>query len=177
MLTPIEKAIQAANLGFNPQNDGVLIRIIVCKLDEKLVAPGGKPPVESYEELEKSGVIEQIRSKSCVFSDGAKSWKKYVLKHKKRLGLSFRSVVHTKFEFTKEVKPANNNVSAVAGTQSIDNAWKEVDKFIPKTLKSRRQSKLWDYVFAWTWRYNTLVTQGSVDWFAEIGAACNDHGK
>jgi ribosome recycling factor len=27
MLTPIEKAIQAANLGFNPQNDGTLIRI------------------------------------------------------------------------------------------------------------------------------------------------------
>ena len=29
MLTPIEKAIMAANLGLNPQNDGVLIRILV----------------------------------------------------------------------------------------------------------------------------------------------------
>ena len=34
MLTPIEKAIQAANLGFNPQNDGVMIRIIVPPLTE-----------------------------------------------------------------------------------------------------------------------------------------------
>ena len=34
MITPIEKAIQAANLGFNPQNDGVLIRIIVPPLTE-----------------------------------------------------------------------------------------------------------------------------------------------
>ncbi len=34
MLMPIEKAIQAANLGFNPQNDGVLIRIIVPPLTE-----------------------------------------------------------------------------------------------------------------------------------------------
>jgi ribosome recycling factor len=34
MLTPIEKAIQAANLGFNPQNDGILIRIIVPPLTE-----------------------------------------------------------------------------------------------------------------------------------------------
>jgi ribosome recycling factor len=34
-LTPIEKAIQAANLGFNPQNDGVLIRIIVPPLTEE----------------------------------------------------------------------------------------------------------------------------------------------
>lgn len=35
MLTPIEKAIQAANLGLNPQNDGVLIRIIVPPLTEE----------------------------------------------------------------------------------------------------------------------------------------------
>jgi ribosome recycling factor len=35
MLTPIEKAIQAANLGFNPQNDGALIRIIVPPLTEE----------------------------------------------------------------------------------------------------------------------------------------------
>lgn len=35
MLTPIEKAIQAANLGFNPQNDGVLIRISVPPLTEE----------------------------------------------------------------------------------------------------------------------------------------------
>lgn len=35
MLTPIEKAIQAANLGFNPQNDGVLIRIMVPALTEE----------------------------------------------------------------------------------------------------------------------------------------------
>ena len=35
MLTPIEKAIQAANLGFNPMNDGVVIRIIVPPLTEE----------------------------------------------------------------------------------------------------------------------------------------------
>jgi ribosome recycling factor len=35
MLTPIEKAIQAANLGFNPQNDGTLIRITVPPLTEE----------------------------------------------------------------------------------------------------------------------------------------------
>lgn len=35
MLTPIEKAIAVANLGFNPQNDGVLIRIIVPPLTEE----------------------------------------------------------------------------------------------------------------------------------------------
>ncbi|MBL7914246.1 MAG: Ribosome-recycling factor [Bacteroidetes bacterium ADurb.Bin397] len=35
MLIPIEKAIQAANLGFNPQNDGVIIRITVPPLTEE----------------------------------------------------------------------------------------------------------------------------------------------
>lgn len=35
MLQPIEKAIQAANLGFNPQNDGVIIRISVPPLTEE----------------------------------------------------------------------------------------------------------------------------------------------
>ncbi len=35
MLQPIEKAIQAANLGFNPQNDGAVIRINVPTLTEE----------------------------------------------------------------------------------------------------------------------------------------------
>jgi ribosome recycling factor len=35
MLTPIEKAIQMANIGLNPQNDGVLIRISVPPLTEE----------------------------------------------------------------------------------------------------------------------------------------------
>jgi len=34
-LTPIEKAIMAANIGLNPQNDGVIIRIIVPALTEE----------------------------------------------------------------------------------------------------------------------------------------------
>jgi len=35
MLGPIEKAIMAANLGFNPQNDGTIIRVIVPALTEE----------------------------------------------------------------------------------------------------------------------------------------------
>jgi len=35
MVGPIEKAIQAANLGFNPQNDGMIIRINVPALTEE----------------------------------------------------------------------------------------------------------------------------------------------
>ena len=35
LLHPIEKAIMAANLGFNPQNDGILVRISVPVLTEE----------------------------------------------------------------------------------------------------------------------------------------------
>ena len=35
MITPIEKAIQAANLGLNPQNDGTIIRINIPALTEE----------------------------------------------------------------------------------------------------------------------------------------------
>jgi len=35
MISPIEKAIMAANLGFNPQNDGQIIRIVVPPLTEE----------------------------------------------------------------------------------------------------------------------------------------------
>jgi ribosome recycling factor len=35
MLTPIEKAIMMANLGLNPQNDGLIIRIMVPPLTEE----------------------------------------------------------------------------------------------------------------------------------------------
>jgi len=35
MLSTIEKAIMAANLGFNPQNDGAIIRIVVPPLTEE----------------------------------------------------------------------------------------------------------------------------------------------
>ena len=35
MIVPIEKAIQAANLGFNPQNDGTIIRINIPPLTEE----------------------------------------------------------------------------------------------------------------------------------------------
>jgi ribosome recycling factor len=35
MLTPIEKGIQLANLGLNPQNDGIIIRIAIPPLTEE----------------------------------------------------------------------------------------------------------------------------------------------
>src|SRR6185503_7409429 len=65
MLTPIEKAIQAANLGFNPQNDGVIIRIVVPPLTEerrkdltKTARSLGKDANENVKKLQKTGLPE-----------------------------------------------------------------------------------------------------------------------
>ncbi len=76
MLGMIEKAILAANLGFNPQNDGVVIRVIVPPLTEerrkdlmKQVRSEGestkvsirnvrRDAIDSAKKLEKKGVPE-----------------------------------------------------------------------------------------------------------------------
>ncbi|MEO6301647.1 MAG: ribosome recycling factor [Bacteroidia bacterium] len=63
MLTPIEKAIQAANLGFNPQNDGVIIRIMVPPLTEERRKQLSKT-AKSFGEDAKVG-IRTVR-KDCI---------------------------------------------------------------------------------------------------------------
>ena len=78
MLGPVEKAIMAANLGFNPQNDGTIIRILVPPLTEerrkelvKKVKTEGentkisirnvrRDVLDSAKKLEKEGVPEDV---------------------------------------------------------------------------------------------------------------------
>ena len=81
MLGPIEKAIMAANLGFNPQNDGTLIRVVVPPLTEerrrdlvkksKVEAENSKvgirsarrEAIDAAKKLEKDGVPEDLVKK------------------------------------------------------------------------------------------------------------------
>ncbi len=81
MLTPIEKAIQGANLGFNPQNDGVIIRIMVPPLTEERRKQLSKT-AKSFGEDAKVGIrnvrkdcMEQIKKlqKDGLPEDEAKS--------------------------------------------------------------------------------------------------------
>jgi len=84
MLNPIEKAIQAANLGFNPINDGTIIRIPVPPLTEerrKMLMKQVKNEVESIKirirnirrdanenakKLEKEGIPEDMIKKLVI---------------------------------------------------------------------------------------------------------------
>lgn len=96
MLGPIEKAIMAANLGFNPQNDGTLIRVVVPPLTEerrrdlvkkaKAEAENSKvgirgarrDAIDSGKKLEKEGVPEDVVKK--FESDVQELTNKYIAK-------------------------------------------------------------------------------------------------
>jgi len=76
MVAPIEKAIMAANLGFNPQNDGTIIRVMVPTLTEERrrdlvkkakeevenskvgIRGARREAIESAKKLQKEGVPE-----------------------------------------------------------------------------------------------------------------------
>jgi ribosome recycling factor len=78
MLTPIEKAIQMANLGLNPQNDGVIIRISIPPLTEERrkeltktaralgedakvgIRNARKEGMEAVKKLQKNGLPEDV---------------------------------------------------------------------------------------------------------------------
>jgi len=82
MIVPIEKAIMAANLGFNPANNGELIRIIVPPLTEerrkqlvKQVKSEGetakisirnrrREAIDEFKKLQKDGLAEDIAKDS-----------------------------------------------------------------------------------------------------------------
>ena len=109
MLTPIEKAIMAANLGLNPQNDGVLIRILVPALTEerrrdlvkkaKSEAENGKVVLrtvrkeanEELKKLQKNGIPEdEIKSAEILvqsLTDG------YVVKCDKHLEIKEKEIM------------------------------------------------------------------------------------
>lgn len=96
MLGPIEKAIMAANLGFNPQNDGVLIRVVVPPLTEERrrdlvkkakaeaenskvgIRSARRDAIDSGKKLEKEGVPEDVVKK--FESDVQELTNKYIAK-------------------------------------------------------------------------------------------------
>lgn len=109
MLTPIEKAIQAANLGLNPQNDGIIIRILVPALTEerrrdlvkkaKSEAESAKVAIrtirkeanEELKKLQKNGTpedaIKEGEAKVQLLTDG------YVVKCDKHLEIKEKEIM------------------------------------------------------------------------------------
>ena len=86
-LTPIEKAIMAANLGLNPQNDGLIIRILVPALTEER----RKEANEELKKLQKNGQpedeVKEGEAKVQLITDG------YVVKCDKHLEVKEKEIM------------------------------------------------------------------------------------
>ena len=146
-------------------------KLVLKRLDAKLVHPLAKPPVESYPELVASKLIDHVQTGSCLNTDGAWSWKRYVATHKGKKRILSRNVVHSKMEYVKKAAKVRG-LSALVGTQAIDRAWQSLDRFLPATMNSKRGMRVWSYVHAWLWRRNLACRDGQVDWYSEVGHAC-----
>jgi hypothetical protein len=101
-------------------------------------------------------LLKQLRPGTVVFADGAQSWKEVVREDFPQLCFP-KQVVHSQGEYSKEVQtPAGH--SGLAGTQSLDQRWKQLDRYLPAELHTKKDHgvnpDLWTYVYSWLWRHN-----------------------
>ena len=130
-------------------------RLILRLLEPNLALPTAKPPPESQFQLESSGLLMMAAPKSKLFADGNPNWK--AVAAEVNPGLKIASCAHYKYEFAKVVAKDHGH-SDVAGTQSQDVRWKNMERFIPSSIHTRidRQVNpaLEKYMYAWLWRHN-----------------------
>lgn len=130
-------------------------KLVIAILPYKLVPPSARPPVESILEVRSSQLLHRAKDPATIFADGAQAWTSVAAQDCP--WLLKREVVHSEFEFTREVTNRKGG-SKLAGTQSIDQRWRRLDDYIPEQLniKAERQvnPELWGYVYSWLWRHN-----------------------
>ena len=101
------------------------------------VMPRARPPIESYQEILHSGILDNIGKKrrTVLCADGCKSWKKAA----DRMGLPCIQVSHTDREFCKDLAGISTVpplCSKLAGTQCLDADWGSLKRFL--TAKANR---------------------------------------
>ena len=64
--------------------------------------------------------------------------------------------------------------SDLAGTESLDQRWKQLEKYIPPEVHTKKNGEvdgcLWVYVYSWLWRHN-LRGASLLDKLSELVAA------
>ena len=131
-------------------------RICIAPLSFKLVPPGARPPPESTIEIASSKLLDRASQlkQLTIYSDGAHAWPKCIGNYPK---LRSVAVAHKKSQFVKVVRRKGGS-SSRAGTQSIDQLWRQLDSYIPKELKTKYKhqvnNELYTYVYSWVWRHN-----------------------
>ena len=130
-------------------------KMVVAPAALTLIAPKGKPPTESIDEIRDSGLLTQLKRGTIVYPDGYQSWKTVARKNRKQR-LVVKSVVHMRSEWTRKVRVRGRK--KVAGTQQIDRCWKHLTKFCPSQMKNRTgptiNARFWDRIYQWIYRHN-----------------------
>ena len=146
-------------------------RMILRFLGHNLVLPSAKPPPESKEQIRESKLLHNTKQGSKLFTDGNGNWK--LVAEEDHPHLKTASCAHWKYEFAKVV-PKERGHSDVAGTQSQDVRWQNMERFIPSTLTTRVggdvNPALKKYAYAWLWRHNLR----SDDMIKALGELCDE---
>ena len=114
-------------------------RIVVRSIDFKLLKPGSRPPVESFQELEDCQILKHMQPKLFLHPDGARSWKKVATVYKLKRALPGRK--------------------KTTGTQMLDRAWQSLKTWLPKQLHNKSKGAIRKDVFdkylnSWMFRRN-----------------------
>ena len=95
-----------------------------------------------------------------VFSDGAKAYAA-VIKELFRGKLINREVSHKKMQFVKKVRTPMGH-SSLAGTESVDSVWGQLQKAIPHSVNTKKDRQLNPLIeeYTWSWLYRQNRSNG-----------------
>jgi len=139
-----------------------------------LLPPKSRPPPESFEELVETEVVKRVGKRSHGHADGAQGFRKLAKLAKDKKKVKAHTVVHSENQFTKRIRKVKG-FSGLAGTQSIDRTWKEMDRCIPSTMNRKTKehtinTEIYQRVWSWLWRYNNAPC---LDGFTRLGGLVN----
>ena len=81
------------------------------------------------------------------------------MRNAKDNGMTVTSVAHYRVEFTKVIKRPLPGQAKIAGTQTLDRAWQDLKKYVPRSIVAKRKGgpgndSLWTYAQSFQWRRN-----------------------
>ena len=133
-----------------------------------------KPPPESLEKIEFSGVLSRLVRGAAVHSDGAHAWPLSV----RGMSLHHSNVHHNVHKFTGP-SGLPRQFSKLSGTQCVDRRWKSLClNYMPAELAARERDdsgvsavneRLWSFAF----RQN-MSPRDKADLWRALGQACAD---
>ncbi|CAE7627147.1 unnamed protein product, partial [Symbiodinium sp. KB8] len=113
-------------------------KLILAPIPDKVVTLKAKPPPESKQEIEESGLLQHIRRPAKVYSDGALSWPPVL----RARNLPFAETCHQNHQYTKELAGGSRKFSKLAGTQCLDRRWGVLcNDYVPKTLNAKSRNE------------------------------------